>query len=231
MFERAHHRLIASILGNMDINVLRKTQCFFGGGTAISMQLGEYRKSVDIDFLIGNEDGYRWLRNEITETSFGKLFRQAPTLAGSSGVRKDRHGIRALLSVGGTVVKFEIVSENRITLQGQEVEAIPVPVVDRNGLFAEKLLATADRWAAPETYSRDIIDLAYMVAVWGPIPATAFDAARHAYGSSVDVALAKAIKRITNPEWLDRCCNAMEMNRSDARQIVNRFAQQFTSEA
>ncbi|MBM3349738.1 MAG: nucleotidyl transferase AbiEii/AbiGii toxin family protein, partial [Betaproteobacteria bacterium] len=29
-------------------------QCFFGGGTAITLRHGEYRESVDIDFLISD---------------------------------------------------------------------------------------------------------------------------------------------------------------------------------
>ena len=33
----------------------RKLQCFFGGGSAISLQLAEYRESVDIDFLCKDE--------------------------------------------------------------------------------------------------------------------------------------------------------------------------------
>ena len=226
MFKHEHHRRIAAVLKSMDADVLRQTQCYFGGGTAISMQLGEYRKSVDIDFLIRNEDGYRWLRNEVSERSFGSLFRKAPVIVGSSGIRADRYGIRALLDVEGTALKLDIVSEGRIALQGQEVEAIPVPVLNRDCLFAEKLLANADRWASPETHSRDVIDLAYMVDAWGAIPTAAFDAARRAYGPSIDVALAKAIERIMEPKWLNHCCDEMEMDRDTTRHVVNCFAQQ-----
>jgi len=51
MFRREHHQRIADALGLMKIENLVRCGCLFGGGTALVLQLGEYRESVDIDFL------------------------------------------------------------------------------------------------------------------------------------------------------------------------------------
>lgn len=46
----------------------------------------------------------------------------------------------------------------------------------REDLFAEKLLANADRSADRAMYSRDAIDLGMMIAAWGPPPGAALAA-------------------------------------------------------
>lgn len=51
-FKRAHHQLIAQVLCALDGKLLREANCLFGGGTAIALRYGEYRESVDIDFLV-----------------------------------------------------------------------------------------------------------------------------------------------------------------------------------
>jgi len=52
-FKRPEHRIIAETLGLMDRDFLTTNQCWFGGGTAIVMKFGEYRRSLDVDFLCG----------------------------------------------------------------------------------------------------------------------------------------------------------------------------------
>lgn len=52
MFERPHHQRIAHVLAALDGDVLRQHGCLFGGGTCIALRYGEYRESVDIDFLV-----------------------------------------------------------------------------------------------------------------------------------------------------------------------------------
>jgi hypothetical protein len=66
-FKRPEHRIIAKALGLMDREFLTANQCWFGGGTAIVMKLGEYRRSLDVDFLCADADGYRELRTRATE--------------------------------------------------------------------------------------------------------------------------------------------------------------------
>jgi hypothetical protein len=45
---------------------LRENNCLFGGGTAIALRYGEYRESVDIDFLVSDIASYRNLRQLLT---------------------------------------------------------------------------------------------------------------------------------------------------------------------
>jgi hypothetical protein len=51
MFERPRHQKIAKLLRSMDADLLTHAKCYFGGGTAIALKLGEYRESVDVNFL------------------------------------------------------------------------------------------------------------------------------------------------------------------------------------
>jgi len=66
MFERPHHQRIARVLQALDADLLRQHGCLFGGGTCITLRFGEYRESVDMDFLISNPTGYRELRQILT---------------------------------------------------------------------------------------------------------------------------------------------------------------------
>ena len=59
MFKRAHHNRILQVLQAFDPSVLSEAKCYFGGGTAIVLQLEEYRESVDIDFLCSDIEAYR----------------------------------------------------------------------------------------------------------------------------------------------------------------------------
>lgn len=65
MFERPHHQRIHEVLLALDAPLLREHRCYFGGGTAIALTLGEYRESVDMDFLVSDLDGYRALRARV----------------------------------------------------------------------------------------------------------------------------------------------------------------------
>lgn len=53
-FERPHHQRIAHVLAAMNWDALRQHGCLFGGGTRIALRYGEYRESVDIDFLVSD---------------------------------------------------------------------------------------------------------------------------------------------------------------------------------
>ena len=65
MFERPHHRHIAQVLESLDSALLREHQCWFGGGTAIALRRGEFRESVDIDFLVSDQPAYQALRQRL----------------------------------------------------------------------------------------------------------------------------------------------------------------------
>lgn len=218
MFKRPHHQTIATVLGAMNADFLRDAKCYFGGGTAIALLLNEYRESVDMDFLCADQEGYRKLRASVFANGLGELFPVGvQTLR---DVRSDRDGIRTILVVDGTPIKFEIVREARIELDGRSVPEIPVPCLTRNDMFAEKLLANADRYGDKAVMSRDLIDILVMEQHWGPIPSPAWDKASNAYGDSVYVALRKAKELLGGDrQYLDGCLEKMGIDDDVASEI------------
>lgn len=204
-FRRPHHNAILSILNRLDGALLAEAHCYFGGGTAIVLQLDEYRESRDIDFLCASQDGYRLLRQKIWGVGFDGLVRPGETIPALRDIRADQYGIRTVLEADGTPIRFEIVREARIALDGALDPDFGVPLLSRVDMYAEKLLANADRWADEAVFSRDIIDLAMMISRWGPIPEAAWEKARDAYGETVDAAFENARKQIQKKEWQTHC--------------------------
>src|SRR5690625_470995 len=99
-FERSHHVRLAGVLGALDAELLAASGCYFGGGTALALRYGEYRESVDIDFLVSDQSGYSDLRQRVRQPAgFTALTRRPVAVLRS--VVADRYGIRALLDVDG----------------------------------------------------------------------------------------------------------------------------------
>lgn len=217
MFSRDHHNRIQTLLSALDTDFLAQNKCFFGGGTAIVLALDEYRESVDIDFLCASQEGYRELRNTIHDTSLGAIFSRPVELARE--VRADRYGIRTFLRVDGVPVKFEIVSEGRIEIAGEMNPVTGVPTLTRADMYAEKLLANADRYRDKAAASRDIIDLAMMIGHWGEVPANAWEKVRQAYGASADRAFEGAIEMVSDRAYLRQCLAKMHMAHELVEQI------------
>lgn len=208
MYKRPHHQKVASILNTMNADFLRDAKCYFGGGTATSLLLGEYRESIDIDFLCADQEGYRKLRVSVFDNGLGELFRGGVDTM--RDVRADRDGIRTILAVDGLPIKFEIVREARIEITGTDMPNIPVQCLTKNDLFAEKLLANADRFNDKSVMSRDVIDLMVMENHWGKIPKQAWEKAEGAYGNSVHEALRKAKELLrADPQYLGSCLEKM----------------------
>lgn len=210
MFNRPHHQRIHRLLSAMNVRFLNEAQCFFGGGTAIVLLLGEYRESVDVDFLCASPEGYRLLRNAVSIHSLGPLFAQPVVLARE--VRADRYGIRTFVEIDGQPIKFEIVYEARIAVQGSVIPSLGVPTLSRADMMAEKLLANADRYLDKSQMLRDAIDLAMMVDAWGDIPADAWNKTRASYGASIDKALRGAIDLANDRAYLGTCLQKMRMD-------------------
>ena len=215
MFERPHHRRIDRVLSALDADLLREANCLFGGGTAMALRFGEYRESVDMDFLVSDLDSYRRLRQLLTgEAGFAGLLRSyGEQFRLAREVRADQYGIRTTLLVDDLPIKFEIVLEGRIELEvasGKD-QVCGVSTLTPLDMATGKLLANADRWSDDGVFSRDVIDLAMMEL---PLPAlrAALAKAAEAYGPSVARDLGKAIDRLqTRTGWLERCMQAMAM--------------------
>jgi hypothetical protein len=215
MFERPHHRRIAEVLTSLDASVLAAHHCLFGGGTAMALKFGEYRESVDIDFLVSDVTGYRHLRQLLTnaEGIAGLVRADVAPLVQRGDSRADQYGIRLRLLVDGEEIKLEIVLEGRIALEAPEAgDAIcGVPTLTPLDMATSKLLANADRWGDDGVFARDLIDLAMMRPAL-PLLTLAVTKAERAYGPSIRMDLGKAIERArTRHNWLERCMQAMAM--------------------
>jgi hypothetical protein len=203
LFKRPHHQRVHRVLESLDEVLLARTACYFGGGTAIVLLLDEYRESVDVDLLCASHEGYRELRNAINERSLGPLLKHPVELARE--VRADRYGIRTFCKIDDIPIKLEIVREDRISLNAEPASTLPIPILSRIDMYAEKLLANTDRWADRSTTSRDAIDLAMMIHYWGPVPTQAWEKVTDAYGQSVQQALLNAEKLLSDVVYLRAC--------------------------
>ena len=208
-FRRPHHRSLVGILGAMNASFLERSGCFFGGGTCIALMLDEFRESRDIDFLCASRDGFRALRESVTEDSLGKIMKRKVALA--RDVRADRDGIRTFFSAGDLRIKLEIVLEARIDLRGAPQRFLGVPVLDLECLAAEKFLANADRGLDNSTRSRDVIDLAFLAASRGKQALEpGLQLAETAYGSAVRRALKLALATFSeNPRHASDCARSL----------------------
>ena len=213
MFERLHHRRIASVLSALDGRLLREANCLFGSGTAIALRCGEYRESVDIDFLVSDVASYRSLRKLlIGPAGFAGLLRAGSTaFIQARECRADQYGIRTSLLVADQPIKFEIVLEARIALEvpAASDEVCGIATLSRLDLATSKLLANADRWSDDGVFSRDVIDLAMMRPTL-PLLRQVVTKAEQTYGQAICRDLEKAIDKLqTRHGWLERCMQAM----------------------
>jgi predicted nucleotidyltransferase len=221
MFHRKHHQDIHQVLLALDASKLSECHCFFGGGTAISLLLGEYRESIDIDLLCSNGDGFREIRSLAIEGNLSEILSKHIELV--RDVKADRYGIRAMLKVNESIIKFEIVREARINLSGEFHPTLPIKCLSKEDMFAEKLLANADRWMDKSVLSRDIIDLAMMQQRWGGIPENAWEKATDAYGKSIVEAYTNAQNLLREPNYFQKCITTMAIDPDTEESLKSQF--------
>jgi Nucleotidyl transferase AbiEii toxin, Type IV TA system len=212
LFDRPHHRRIATVLEALDADALAANVCLFGGRTAMALRYGEYRESVDIDFLVSKVEGYRHLRQRLTgPDGMRAISRARHALSQTREVRADQYGIRTMLQVDGVDIKFEIVLEGRIDLEAPSPDdrQCGVATLTPLDMATSKLLANSDRWRDDAVMSRDLIDLA-MMAPPKALMKQAMAKAQGAYGDSVAADLASAVEDLrARPHRLDQCMQAM----------------------
>lgn len=216
MYKRAHHRHVAQFLTALDGELLRRSRCLFGGGTAIALRYGEYRESVDVDFLVSDLVCYRDLRESVRSADgISPLLREGATAFPLiQPIRADQYGIRTSVEVSGAPIKLEIVLEGRIELNtpGAQDALCGVPTLTPLDMAASKLLANSDRWLDASVFSRDLIDLA-MIDLPLSVLRTAVAKAEGAYGTSVSRDLGKSIGRLREEQGLlERCMRALAVD-------------------
>ena len=214
-FRRPWHRLVWQVLESLNSDLLARARCWFGGGTRVAMELGEFRESVDVDFLCEDREGYRILRGTVTQSSLGDLVSRPLELM--RDVRADMYGIRTFLRIDGQPVKFEVIFEGRIPLTGEARSPFPVEVLARSSCFAEKLLANADRGGDRSTNARDLIDLAFMAAHWPEEDLrTGMATAQSVYGDAVQREMDAALSRLNDADYRQRCLTALSVSDTGA---------------
>jgi len=72
-FIRSKHQVMAVALGCLDPQALDSYSRLFAGGTALALRFGEYRESIDIDFVIAGPQAYRRLRAACREDGLAAL--------------------------------------------------------------------------------------------------------------------------------------------------------------
>ena len=216
MFERPHHQRIATLLYSLDAEQLRRSGCLFGGGTAIALAHGEYRESLDINFICASVDGYRAVRNHVNRTGMNwVLSREVPLVREP---RVDQYGVRCAFRVDGVPIKFEIVHEGRVQFDAPEPgdRICGIWTLRLDDRVATKLMANADRWADDSVMSRDLIDLA-LQSDTGVLPRAGVDKAQRAYGDSIVDCFTKAKTTLLTREGrLKACMKSLGMTLGEA---------------
>ncbi|MBM6405662.1 nucleotidyl transferase AbiEii/AbiGii toxin family protein [Phycicoccus sp. CSK15P-2] len=203
---------MGEVLSMLDAPLLAEHNCWFGGGTAIVLANGEFRESVDIDFLVSDLQSYRKLRQIVRDNGLDALATRELELGRTPSV--DGYGIRTSVIVAGVAIKLEIIHEGRIDLDNPSTdqEICGIRLLTRTDQVATKLLANDDRWADTSTFSRDLIDLAMMKPDTAALKAGAYKAV-DAYGETVGKSLDKAVAYLRDrPHRLDECMQALKID-------------------
>ncbi len=220
MFSRPHHQRIAHALQLLNARLLYENKCWFGGGTLIALRFGEFRESVDIDFLVSDVVCYRRLREMATAPGgMANVFQEeASQTIGFGQVRADQYGIRTTIVVAGQPIKFEIVLEGRVELESPKSSDVicGVATLTKLDMATSKLLANSDRWGDDSVFNRDVIDLA-MMGLSLSVLRQAIAKAEAAYGKSILRDLGLAIGRVESRQnWLERCATVLSIHLSKA---------------
>ncbi|PPC84649.1 MAG: hypothetical protein CTY38_00965 [Methylotenera sp.] len=219
---RPSHVRILRFLETLDSGILLKMDCYFGGGTAISMLNDEYRLSFDVDFMCASNEGYAKLRELVFDEGLTPLFKEGMAPKVLRELRADQYGVRTILDLKGMPLKFEIVREARIDLTATQ-DLLPIATLDEISLFSEKLLANTDRGLDQSGLSKDMLDLIVMQHRWGNIPANAMRKAVKAYGTSVGRAYEKSFELLSrNHDYLNKCLHELDI-KAEYRVIITDY--------
>jgi hypothetical protein len=218
-FEIERHQIIHRILAELNHEFLNECQAYFRGGMLVSMDLGEYRTSNDIDFICSIGVDYRKLRNTIADRSPRILLKDNSDLE-ISRFTADGYGVRMAIIADGRPIKTEIIAEARFELDPpRQPDWSPVSCLSVSDCFTSKLLANADRYADASVHSRDLIDLAFL-RIDRPIPPLAIAKAEAAY--RVIPALISALNKFQSDANLRfHCCENLNIAKFNRPQLID----------
>ncbi|MEO0378463.1 MAG: nucleotidyl transferase AbiEii/AbiGii toxin family protein, partial [Cyanobacteria bacterium P01_A01_bin.17] len=204
----------------LDSDLLRDSAAYFGGGTLLTLDFGEYRWSKDIDFICPvPSSGYKRLRSVIFEGGHKALFRDSKRVQVGRGTT-DQYGIRMVIIVDGEPIKTEIIAEARFEADPPRYPGwSPVACLSIKDCFTAKLLANSDRYMDDSVEARDLVDLA-VLRLQSPIPPAAIEKAENAY--EVMRPLKLAIQRFQEREvHRERCLSSLRIDTSQIPTIID----------
>lgn len=219
-FRLAHHNKILTILNSFNFDVLKEGSAYFGGGTLLALDFGEYRWSKDVDFISSvTSSGYKNLRTIVFNGGHKALFRDLSRIKIGRSTT-DQYGIRMIVFVDNEPIKTEIIAEVRFELDSPRyLEWSPVPCLSLNDCFTGKLLANSDRCMDESVEARDLIDLA-VLRLQSPIPQKAFEKAEKAY--EVKRPLKLAIQHFQEkPDYRQKCFFNLKIDAAQIPKIID----------
>ncbi len=224
IYRLPEHARIARLLSKARTGFLLESRCWFGGGTAIVMANGEYRVSLDVDFLCSSQDGYRALRQAINAKGSAGIFKEP--IRQLRDFRSDQYGLRVALEFEGQAVKFEIVREGRIDVTGAVDGRLGCPVLSLEDQFAEKMMANSNRGKDPSVCYRDALDLGMLVlGNGGRVPDKAWEKAQAAYGGDIRRDARWVVEHLKeHPAELERAAGTLRMKPGLARDAIAALA-------
>jgi hypothetical protein len=209
-FQRPEHENLVAALRLADIDSFAKNKCWFGGGTAIVLKYGEYRISLDVDFLCSDANGYRELRNAAVR--FGNEAFFPPPIEPLREFQTDQYGLRTALRFNGQPIKFEIVREGRIDLSGAFDDDLGLPTLSTVDMFAEKLLANSDRCQDRAVAYRDAFDLGMLILNHSSVPDEALAKAEAAYGADIGRKVQWVTEKLADETEIARSAEGLHMD-------------------
>lgn len=216
MFEST--KKVKRILGCMNHDFLKKNRCYLSGSAPILLAYQDYREIENIEFSCSSE-GMIAIRDLISENRSKELFDSSVVV---SLVSSNTAGVQFLLNLNGHMVPLLMNQSLGCELFESDPESsLSVPTLSRSGLFFEKLLANSDRWNDKNHSSKDMIDLASMIHVWGQIPEESWRRAEEVYGQSVAVAYSKAQSIFGIRGYLMRCLYELNMHPANEEKILS----------
>ena len=230
MFKRDHHRSIAAVLSALNQDYLYERRCYFGGGTLLALDFGEYRESVDIDFLISDADQIRALRSDLHECGYSALFSEAENgltlIPDQPRITRDK--VVFAVQLADTPLKVEIIFEERLVLDDPRVASFTaVPCLTIRDSIAEKLLANADRGLDTAYFAKDLIDLAIVVTDMTILDEAIAKVHESPNGYDVDAPLRRVIQHFNEHREFRQHCYA-QLQISSQRNVadgIDRLAQ------
>jgi Nucleotidyl transferase AbiEii toxin, Type IV TA system len=235
-FKVNRHQIIHQILKGLNRDLLSECRAYFGGGTLISLDLGEYRTSNDIDclgrchergtrsarlrFICPFGDDYSRLRRSINELTPQILLMDDSHLE-ISRITIDQYGIRLGIVANGVTIKTEIIAEAGFELDPpRQPNWSPVQCLSVSDCFTSKLLANADRYNDSSVRSRDLIDLAHL-RLAGSIPTSAIAKSEAAYYRAMP-ALTDALTQFQRDlDWRFDCYEQLNISPIDRSRTID----------